>query len=244
MLKDLRLDNLFPYLMSTKFISILTHCVEIRPRNTNDGRFEALIKFPRNTVRISLNHKACCEETVRKQLSRAWLQETGVSAPVWTCSNFRERNKIRHIFSLSYLSFFLRFLATFIGGGACHEVGTLRSFLYHVGLWWWAPLVCLAISLLLVLEFFSPIPHTVPSKSCQALRPPLSRTERKFTSWLQVATQGESQWPLQIMCMIPGGWHFSVLSGFIPCSVSAAYGWWINGFPMWTRALSPRYPWV
>lgn len=58
MLKDPCLDNLFPYLMSTKFISILTHCVEIRPRNTNDGGFEALIKFPRNTVSISLNHKA------------------------------------------------------------------------------------------------------------------------------------------------------------------------------------------
>lgn len=117
MLKDLRLDNLFPYLMSTKFISILTHCVEIRPRNTNDGRFEALIKFPRNTVRISLNHKACCEETVRKQLSRDWLQETGVSAPVRTCSNFRERNKIRHIFSLSYLSFFLSQISHYIYWG-------------------------------------------------------------------------------------------------------------------------------
>lgn len=129
------------------------------------------------------------------------------------------------------------------------NLGTLWSFLYHVGPWWWAPLVCLAIILLLAqdkmfLEFFSLIPHTVPPKCCQALRPPLSRTEKKFTSWLRVATQGGSQWPLQIMCMIPGGWHFSILSGFIPCSVSAAYGWWINGFPMWTRALSPRYPWV
>jgi hypothetical protein len=58
MLKDLCLDKLFPYLMSTKLISILTHCAEIRLGNTNDRRFEALIKLPWNTVSISLNHEA------------------------------------------------------------------------------------------------------------------------------------------------------------------------------------------